>query len=97
MRAQKIDTITIKIPHNIVAQVDLLAKKQDRSRSAVIRKALQEYLEDLQDVKDAEKIITDYEKDPKKKVISFEQMLKSFNITKKDLEKFTDDDFKDCD
>lgn len=45
MKTEKIDTITIKIPHNYTKQFDKIAIEEDRTHSAVMRKAFQEFLE----------------------------------------------------
>jgi len=44
---EKTDAITIKIPQAMTKALDKIAKSQDRSRSAVIRIALQKYLDRL--------------------------------------------------
>ncbi len=50
MTQEKIDTITIKIPHSMTKAFDKIAKEQDRSRSAVMRIALQQYLDSLKKI-----------------------------------------------
>lgn len=96
MKPEKIDTITIKIPHSFTKQLDKIAEEQDRTRSAVMRRLVQEYLEDYNDMKEAEKIIKEYEKNPNKKYKTLEQVMKSCGITKADLAAHKDD-FSDCD
>ncbi len=95
MRAEKTDIITLKIPHSLTKKVDKYAILQDRSRSSFIRIAMQKLVEELAEEAWAQKVITEYKKD-KSEPISFDEMLKRLNITKKDLENFKDD-FKDCD
>lgn len=46
----KLDVVSLKLPHNLVIQIDNLAKIEDRSRSAVIRRFLVKCLENYQDV-----------------------------------------------
>ena len=45
----KLDLVSLKLPHNLVVQIDNLAKKEDRSRSSVIRRFLIKCIENYQD------------------------------------------------
>lgn len=96
MKAEKIDTISLKIPHSFIKEIDAVAKKQDRTRSAVIRRVLQDYLEEIKEAKDAEKILKEYEKNPNKKFYTLQDLMKNLGISKKDLESIKDN-FSDCD
>lgn len=95
MKPEKIDTISIKIPHAYTKQFDQIAAKEDRTRSSVMRMAFQNFLEDYAEDSWARTIIVKHKKD-KSKPLSLEQVLKSLNITKKELDAIKDD-FKDCD
>lgn len=95
MKTEKIDTITIKIPHNYTKQFDKIAIEEDRTRSSVMRMAFQSFLENYAEERWARKVIAEYKKD-KSKPISMDEMLKHLNITKEELDEFQDD-FKDCD
>ncbi|HLD76610.1 MAG TPA: ribbon-helix-helix protein, CopG family [Rickettsiales bacterium] len=63
MKVEKIETISLKIPHNFVKQLDKIAKEEDRSRSSVMRMAFEKFLEDYAEEKWTKKIIAEYEKD----------------------------------
>lgn len=95
MKSEKIDTITIKIPHKTTKQFDKIAKEEDRTRSSVMRMAFEKFLEDYNEERWARKVVEKYKKD-KSKPISFEKMLKSLNISRKELDEM-EVDFSDCD
>jgi predicted DNA-binding protein len=50
MLVEKVNTISVKIPEGLDKMLAFVAKNEDRSKSAVIRRALQEYLEDQEDL-----------------------------------------------
>ena len=95
MKTEKIDTITIKIPHNYTKQFDKIAIEEDRTRSSVMRMAFQSFLENYAEERWARKVIAEYKKD-KSKPISHKEMLRKLKITKADLDA-VGDDFSDCD
>ncbi len=41
--------ITVRLPKELEEKLEQLAKKEERSKSYIIRKALEEYLEDYED------------------------------------------------
>ena len=59
------DTISLKIKHHINKILDGLAQKEDRSKSSLIRKIIDEYIEDQEDIKIAENAMLEFEKNPK--------------------------------
>ena len=78
------DTITVKIPTELNNLLTKMSKQEDRSKSSMIRIALQEYLEDLYDAKIGEEAYNRWLKNGKKSV-SFKEILKENNITLEDL------------
>ena len=50
-------TLTISIPSNFYAGLEKLALQQDRSKNYLIRKAIENYLEDLYFSKKAEEVL----------------------------------------
>ena len=73
-------SVTFDIEKELLDKIDEEAKKLDRSRASIIRLALKELLEDLQDYNLAEEGYKRYLKDGKKGV-SIEE-LKIFNSKK---------------
>lgn len=68
------ETITIKIPTELNNLLTRFSKEEDRSKSSLVRIALQEYLEDLYDAKIGEEAYNRWLKNGKKS-ISFEEIL----------------------
>ena len=95
MKSEKIDTITIKIPHSVTKKLDKIALEEDRTRSSVMRMAFAKFLEEYNEEKWAQKAIAEYKKDggSKQAMASLEEVMKKLNISKKDLL----DNFSDCD
>ncbi len=81
MKAEKIDTISLKIPHNFVKKLDKIAKEEDRSRSSVMRMAFEEFLEKYAEEKWTKKVISEYEKDgaSNQKTYTLEEIMKLLN------------------
>jgi len=52
--SQRISTISMKIPFNLNMTLKRVAEEEDRSKSAIIRIALQNYFESLEDKEDLE-------------------------------------------
>ncbi|MDX2112894.1 MAG: DUF6290 family protein [Alphaproteobacteria bacterium] len=55
-------TITVKIPDDMAAFLDKIAKEEERSRSYYIRKAILQYMEDMADIRAAKKAMAEYKK-----------------------------------
>ncbi|MFC1659616.1 DUF6290 family protein [Pseudomonadota bacterium] len=75
MLAEKISTISVKIPEGLDKILALVAKKEDRSKSAVIRRALQEYLEDQEDLEIGMKALKEFEEGDQK-TYTLEEVMK---------------------
>jgi len=79
MLAEKINTISVKIPKNLDKILGLVAKKEDRSKSAVIRRALQEYLEDREDLEIGMKALKEFEAGDEK-TYTLEEVMKMHKL-----------------
>lgn len=77
-------TITIEIPDELDPIIEEFCKKEERSKSWLVEKALVEKLEDWCDIRIALKEKTEHEKDPTMK-ISSENLLKKFSLTKSNV------------
>lgn len=66
MLQEKIDTLSIKMPNTLNKILTRVAKQQDRSKSAVIRRLVQEYLEDQEDLMIAEQAWKEFEEGDQK-------------------------------
>lgn len=85
MAKQKLDVISLKIPHDLVLAIDKMAQKQDRSRSSVIRVLLTDYLETYEDLKEATRIKKAYDRNPDS-LLSHDEVLSKLAISKDELE-----------
>jgi predicted DNA-binding protein len=61
--ADKIDTISIKLPHSINQILENIAQKEDRSKSSLIRKMISDVIEDYYDAIDGAEALKQFEKD----------------------------------
>ncbi|MDD3553907.1 MAG: DUF6290 family protein [Deltaproteobacteria bacterium] len=68
--------ISIRLPDNLASQLDNIAKETERSRSFIIQKALESYMEDFVDLQ----IALDRLHDKGDKIISAKEMRKSLGI-----------------
>lgn len=57
-----LDTVSIKLPSELNKLLDKISKRQDRSKSSLIRIAIQEYLEDLEDARIGLEALAELEK-----------------------------------
>lgn len=55
-------TITVKIPDDMAAFLEKIAKEEERSKSYYIRKAIMRYIEDMADIRAANKSLAEYKK-----------------------------------
>lgn len=76
---EKVNTISLKIPSDLDKVLTLFAKSEDRSKSSVIRKALQEYLEDQEDLQAGLAALTAYNANPEA-TISLEDLVKKYDL-----------------
>ncbi len=77
-------TLTVRIPEELDNLLQQFCKEEDRSKSWLLKKALQEKLEDWQDLRTGLKSLKEHRKNPR--LTSHEALLKELGITKKDLE-----------
>ncbi len=70
-------TLSFQAPAEIKKKLELFAKKFDRSKAYLIREALEEYLEDLQDYLEAKAYKAKY--NPKENV-SFDQIKRKHRL-----------------
>jgi RHH-type transcriptional regulator, rel operon repressor / antitoxin RelB len=68
-------TYSFQAPEEIGKKLELLAAQMDRSKGYLIRKALEEFLEDVEDYLEAKKYKASKEYNPKDN-ISFEELMK---------------------
>ncbi len=54
-------TLTVRIPDELNLMLSNISTKQERSRSWIVKKALQSYLEDLDDANIAAKALEEYQ------------------------------------
>lgn len=57
------DTISIKIPHSMNQILENIAEKEDRSKSSLVRKMINDIIEDYYDVLDADEALKEFEND----------------------------------
>ena len=80
--SERISTISMKIPFGLNKVLMDVAKKEDRSKSAVVRIALQnyfEYLENQEDLKIAKKVYKEYVENGKQS-IGLEEFSKKYDL-----------------
>lgn len=69
-------SISVRIPEDLAKKLDSVAKETERSKSFIIQKALETYLEDYSDLL----IALDRLRDKSDVVISFEEMKKNLGL-----------------
>ncbi len=75
-------TLTVRISDELDQALQQFCKEEDRSKSWLLKKALQEKLEDWQDLRIAKKGRAQYEKNPHL-TIGHEALIKELGIKKK--------------
>ncbi len=73
---EKIDVISIKMPHQVNSVLETIAKEEDRSKSSLIRVILSEYIEDYFDARDGERALQKFEEDGRQTVSADEVFAK---------------------
>jgi len=68
--------ISVRLPKNLASQLDSIAKETERSRSFIIQKALESYIEDFADLQ----IALDRLHDKGDEVISAKEMRESLGL-----------------
>ena len=69
-------SVSIRIPDKIAKQIDEISKETERSKSFIIQKAIESYINDFSDLQ----IALDRLHDPKDEVISTKELRKSLGI-----------------
>lgn len=77
--ANKIDTISIKLPHSVNKILESIAQKEDRSKSSLIRKMISDVIEDYYDAIDGEEALKQFEKDGRE-TITLSQIKAKYGI-----------------
>jgi predicted transcriptional regulator len=77
-------TLTFRVPDELNQVLEEICKEEDRSKSWFMKKALQEKLEDWQDLRDGLKALKEHKKNPR--VVSHKALMKKLGLTDKDLE-----------
>lgn len=73
------DVISLKIEPKLHLSLEKFAKTQDRSKSYILRKALESYLEDQKDLRDGLKALAEHKKS-KKKTVSLNHLIKKYGL-----------------
>ena len=68
--------ISVRLPKNLASQLDDIAKETERSRSFIIQKALESYIDDFADLQ----IALDRLHDKGDEVVSAKEMRKSLGL-----------------
>ena len=71
--------IAVRIPQEIEARLDNLAKKTGRTKTYYVREAIVEHLDDMEDLYLAEKIVEDI-RSGKEKLIPMEEMKRKYGL-----------------
>lgn len=89
MKTEQIKTLTISLPLYFYQSLESIALEQDRSKNYLIKKAVENYLEDLHFTKKAEEILAKNESTYTLKEIAKEYGLsnKTRGISKKSVKK----------
>ena len=69
-------SVSIRIPDKIAKQIDEISKETERSKSFIIQKAIESYINDFSDLQ----IALDRLHDPKDEAISTKELRKSLGI-----------------
>ena len=74
-----ISTTTISLPPELDHRLDDFARQEGTSKSALILKAVEKYLEDLEDVIDAEQALSEFEASGKE-AIPLQTVMKRYGM-----------------
>ncbi len=69
-------SVSIRIPDEVAKQIDEIAKETERSKSFIIQKAIESYIDDFSDLQ----IALDRLHDPKDEIISSKELKKSLGV-----------------
>ena len=76
-------TLTVRVPEELEEVLNQFCKEEDRSKSWLIKKALQEKLEDWQDLREGLRALQEHEKNPR--TVSHKNLMKELGLTDKEL------------
>lgn len=79
MKAAAESIISIKIDKNLGTALEKFSKKHDRSKSYVLRKALESYLEDQRDLEDGIKALIEHKRSGGK-TIGLEKIITKYGL-----------------
>ena len=71
--------LAIRLPEEIEARLDALAKRTGRTKTYYAREAIVQHLEDLEDLYDAEKVLEDI-KSGKTTTVPLEEVMKRYGM-----------------
>ena len=71
--------LAIRLPEEIEARLDALAKRTGRTKTYYAREAILQHLEDLEDLYDAEKVLEDI-KSGKTTTVPLEEVMKRYGM-----------------
>ncbi len=78
MSIQTIKSFTVSLPGKLTDEVDVLSKKTDQSRSALVSMAVREFLLDVKE--DRDRFVEAYKKTRREKVLSLPQLRKKYDL-----------------
>jgi RHH-type rel operon transcriptional repressor/antitoxin RelB len=73
------DMIAVRVPEEIEKRLETLAKSTGRTKTYYVRKAIEEYLDDLEEIYLAEKVREDI-RSGKEKTIPLEEVVKQYGL-----------------
>lgn len=76
--------LTVRIPDELEKELEKFCKHENCSKSSLVKKALQEKLEDWQDLRDGLKALDAHRKNPK--ITSHQTLIAELGLTDKDLQ-----------
>jgi len=71
--------IAVRVPEEIEKRLETLAKSTGRTKTYYVRKAIEEYLDDLEEIYLAEKVREDI-RSGKEKTIPLEEVVKQYGL-----------------
>jgi predicted DNA-binding protein len=80
--------LTVRIPEELAKMLETFCKEEDRTKSWLIKKALQEKLEDWQDYRTGVRELKKYKKNPNQ-AITHEQLIKKLGLTQEEIDNTT--------
>lgn len=73
------DMIAVRVPEEIEKRLETLAKSTGRTKTYYVRKAIEEYLDDLEEIYLVEKVREDI-RSGKEKTIPLEEVVKQYGL-----------------